>query len=63
MRAADSEAAVERLAAKREELGADDFADYAFLTLGLLGWQAPEVLTFLLDRADAATAPEEATDA
>lgn len=55
MSAPESEAALARLAAKREELGAEDFAAYAFLVLGLLGWQEPAVLTFLLDRADERT--------
>lgn len=52
MSAAESEAAIERLAEKRRDLGAEDFAAYAFLVLGLLGWQEPQVLEFILDRAD-----------
>lgn len=52
MSAVESEAAVARLAAKRAELGAEDFGAYAFLVLGLLAHQAPEVVTFVLDRAD-----------
>lgn len=52
MGAAASEAAVDRVAAKRRELGAEDFGAYAFLVLGLLAHQAPEVVEFLLDRAD-----------
>ena len=52
MTAAESQAAVERLAHIRKDQGAEDFAAYAFLVLGLLGWQQPEVLHFLLDQAD-----------
>lgn len=52
MSAADSEAAVERLATIRKDMGGDNFAAFAFVVLGMLGWQAPEVLTFLLDRAE-----------
>lgn len=57
MSAAQSEAAVERLAAIRHSLGAEDFGAYAFLALGLLAHQAPEVVKFVLDRADALTDP------
>jgi uncharacterized membrane protein len=53
--AAQSEAVVDRLAAKHKELGAEDFAAYAFLTLGLLAHHAPEVVAFILDRADERT--------
>ena len=52
MSAADSAAAVTRVAEKRSELGAEDFGAYAFLALGLLAHQAPEVVQFILDRAD-----------
>lgn len=52
MTAAQSEAAIERLAQIRQSQGAEDFAAYAFLVLGLLGWHAPEVLDFVLDQAD-----------
>lgn len=52
MSAAESEAAIERLATIRTEAGAEKFAAYAFLALGILGWQQPDVLNFLLDRAD-----------
>lgn len=52
MSAAESEAAVDALAAKRREMGINDFSRYAFVALGILGWNAPEVLTFVLDRAD-----------
>lgn len=52
MSAAASEAAVERVAAKRQELGAEDFAAYALLALGMLGYAEPDVLHFVLDRAD-----------
>ena len=52
MSAADSKAAVDRVAAKRRELGAEGFAAYAFLALGLLGWHAPDALQFILDRTD-----------
>ena len=54
MSAAESEAAVARVAAKRRECGAEDFGAYAFLVLGMLAHQAPEVVEFMLDRADAA---------
>jgi hypothetical protein len=50
MSAAESKAAVDRVAAKRKELGA-----YAFLALGGLAHQAPEVVQFVLDQADALT--------
>lgn len=46
------EVAIERLAAIRKDKGAENFGAYAFLALGILGWQQPDVLTFLLDRAD-----------
>ena len=52
MSAAQSRAVVERMAAKREELGAEDFGAYAFLAFGLFAWQAPEVVEFIFDRAD-----------
>lgn len=52
MSAAESRAAIDRLAEKRKEHGAEDFGAYAFLMLGILGWHQPDVLTFLLDRAD-----------
>lgn len=61
MSAAQSEAAVERVAGKRRELGEGDFSAYAFLALGLLGWNAPGVLQFILDRADAAVGQPETT--
>lgn len=53
MSAADSEAVIDRLAAAHKDMGAEDFAAYAFLTLGLLAWHAPDVVAFILDRADA----------
>lgn len=53
MSAAESRAAVDRVAAKRQELGAEDFGAYAFLVLGMLAYQAPEVVEFMFDRADA----------
>ena len=52
MSAVDSAAAVARVAAKRGDLGAEDFGAYAFLALGMLAHQAPEVVNFILDRAD-----------
>lgn len=52
MSAVDSATAVARVGEKRAELGAEDFAAYAFLALGLLAHQAPEVVQFILDRAD-----------
>ena len=52
MSAAQSRAAIDRLAATRADLGAEDFAAYAFLVLGILGHHAPDVLAFILDRAD-----------
>ena len=57
MSSADSKAAVDRVAAKRTDLGAADFAAYAFLALGILAHQAPEVVEFILDRADSLTTP------
>ena len=52
MSAAESEAAVDHVAAKRAELGAEDFGAYAFAVLGLLAYQAPEVVEFILDQTD-----------
>ena len=53
MSAAETRAVVDRLATIRASLGWEDFAAYALLALGLLADQAPEVVTFVLDRADA----------
>lgn len=58
MSAVESRAAVERVAAIRAQLGAEDFGAYAFLVLGLLAHQAPEVVGFMLNRADALTLGE-----
>lgn len=52
MSTAESKMAVDRVAAKRKELGAEDFGAYAFLALGILAHQAPEVVEFVMDRAD-----------
>ena len=52
MSTAESRAAVDRVAAKRTELGAEDFGAYAFAALGLLAYQAPEVVQFVLDQTD-----------
>lgn len=52
MSAAQSEAAVDRVAAKREDLGAEAFGAFAFMVLGLLAHQAPEVVEFLFDLAE-----------
>lgn len=60
MSAATSSAAVDRVASIRKELGAEDFGAYAFLALGMLAHQAPEVVEFILDRADALTTGETA---
>lgn len=69
MSAAESRAAVDRVASKRQELGAEDFGAYAFLVLGMLAYHAPEVVAFVMDRADerltdveAMTAALEGTD-
>lgn len=56
MSTVQSETAVDRVAAKRKQLGAEDFGAYAFLVLGMLAHQAPEVVDFLLNRADELTA-------
>lgn len=58
MSAADSEAAVDRLAeyAARHDDPAER-AQHLFLALGILAWNAPEVLHFILDRANEQTAP------
>lgn len=61
MSAADTRAVIERFANTRRELGAEDFAAYAFLAMGLLADQAPEVLSFILDRTDSLLAPAGAT--
>lgn len=52
MSAAESAAAVDRVAAKRQELGAEDFSAYAFFVLGLLAYHAPEIAAFVMDRAE-----------
>lgn len=52
MSAADSEAAIDRMAAKRQEMGGKDFAAYAFLALGILAHHSPDVVEFIFDRAD-----------
>lgn len=52
MSAAMSAAAVERVAGKREALGAEDFGAYAFLVLGILAYQAPDVVQFVMDQAE-----------
>lgn len=52
MTAAESREAVDRVATKRQELGAEDFAAYSFLVLGMLAYQAPEVVAIVMDRAD-----------
>lgn len=44
--------AVDRVADKRYDLGAEGFAAYAFLVLGMLAYHAPEAVTFVMDRAD-----------
>lgn len=54
MGAAASEAAVERVAAKRAELGAEGFGAYAFMALGMLAHAAPEVVEFVFDAVDRA---------
>lgn len=58
--AAESRAAVDRVVSIRKELGAEDFGAYAFLVLGMLAHHAPEVVEFMLDRADALTLGESA---
>lgn len=55
MSAAESMSVVDRLAAKRADLGVEEFAKYAFLAFALLAFQAPEVADFILDRADERT--------
>ncbi len=55
---AQSEAAVERVVVKRQELGVDGFGAYAFLVLGMLAHQAPKVVEFILDQADRMLAEE-----
>jgi hypothetical protein len=62
MSARESEAAVDRVAAKRAELGAEDFGAYAFLALALLAHQAPEVVQFILDRTDERATPTTTTN-
>ncbi|WP_332645074.1 hypothetical protein [Aeromicrobium sp.] len=52
MSAAQTDAAIDRLATKRVDLGAEGFGAYAFLVLSILAGQAPEVIEFILDRAD-----------
>ena len=43
---------IDRMAAMRREMGAENFATYAFLALGILAWSAPEVVEFAFDRAN-----------
>ncbi|GAA4120564.1 hypothetical protein GCM10022215_24340 [Nocardioides fonticola] len=52
MSAAQSKAAVDRVADKRAQLGAESFGAYAFLVLAMLAHQAPEVVEFVMDQAD-----------
>lgn len=52
MSAVDTARAIERLADKRTDLGVEDFSAYIFLAFGILASQAPEVVEFILDRAD-----------
>ena len=58
MSARDSESAVDRLAEYAgQHDDPTDRAQHLFLALGILGWNAPDVLNFILDRAEAATNP------
>lgn len=52
MSAADTHRTIDRVVAKRRELGSEDFAAYTVLMLSVLAGQAPEVVGFLMDRAD-----------
>ena len=44
--------ALERLTAKINELGDDELGAYLLLCMAILAKNAPDVVTFLLDRAD-----------
>lgn len=46
---------LDRLTTKITDLPADDVAPYLLLVVGLLAKNAPDVLDFLMDRADQAT--------
>lgn len=48
----DQRAALDRLGKKLSEMEGKDHAGYMFLVLGILGSYAPDVLQFLMDRAD-----------
>lgn len=61
MSAAHSRAVVDRLVAKHNVLGPEDFAAYAFLAFGILAHHAPEVVEFVLERADQQVADQEET--
>lgn len=49
----DQRQALDRLGNKLAAMPGEDHAAYMFLALSILGQNAPDVLTFLLDRADA----------
>ncbi len=50
----DNGEALERLTAKLDELDSDEVGAYFLLCMAILAKQAPDVVTFVLDRADAA---------
>lgn len=52
MSAVESQGAVDRVASTRRALGTENFASFAVVALGLLGWQSPDVLHFLLDQTE-----------
>lgn len=54
MSAAESEAAIDRAVATYQAHG-DNGAAYLLVVLAILARHAPEVLTFVMDRADSST--------
>lgn len=57
MSAAESEAVIDRLVRVHNDIGPEDFAGYALIAFGILAYQAPEVVTFILDRTDERVTP------
>ena len=52
MSAAHTEAVLQRLADRLEPMTHEQGRGYLFLAVGILAHQAPEVVEFILDRAD-----------
>lgn len=57
MSSADSQAALDRIAARLADRDATEGRAYLFLAFAILAYQSPEVVEFILDRADERTKP------